>query len=214
MRHHVTLAALVLLAAGCSPNAGTAPKASAAPSTAPSATNSPSTTTSTTSSPAATPKPAATAAPVTLKLTIDGKPATIEPLAYLLPVTVTGNSSFFWNIGTFAKSGEGNIGQGYGLLKEGEGNVTLHMKFVGDTSGAAALRTMTDAEYKVGMNMTYKEGPKALVWYANSQNLTSGSFTVDDKGVTFKLVATIAGDKNNDGTTRTFDMEIGGLPKP
>lgn len=130
-------------------------------------------------------------------------------------MVVTGNTSFFWNVGTLAKSGEANIGQGYGLLKEGEGNVTLHMKYVGEMTGAAALRTMTDAEFKSGVNMTYKEGPKNLTWFANAQNYSTGSLAVEGGVVTFKLTATIAGDaKANDGTTRKFDIEIVGLPKP
>lgn len=215
MRHFVTLAAVIALAAGCGPTGVSSAGTSSSPSPAPSASSIASATPSASASAMATPKPSPTAVPVTLKMTIDGKPATVEPIAYLLPVTITNNTSFYWNIGTFAKSGESNIGQGYGLLKEGEGNVTLHMKYSGGTLGAEALRTMTDAEFKSGMSMTYKEGPKTLTWYANAQNYSTGSFTVDGDVVTFKLTATIAGDKRgNDGTTRKFDIEIMGLPKP
>lgn len=209
MRHIVPIAAFLALVAGCSPAGVNSPSGS--PSPGPSA---PAQVPGAPAVPVATPTAIPTAVPITVKMTIDGKPATIEPLAYLLPVTITSNTSFFWNVGTFAKSGESNIGQGYGLLKEGEGNVTLHMKYA-ESTGAAALRTMTDAEFKSGFGMTYKEGPRCLTWHANSQNFSTGSFTVEGGVVTYKVTATIAGDKKgNDGTTRKFDIELVGLPRP
>lgn len=217
MRRLAPLAAVIALAAGCGPTGVSSPAASASPSPVPSAAGPASATPAASASTLATPTPSpiTVPVPVTIKMTIDGKPANVAPLAYLLPVLVIGNTSFFWNVGTLAKRGEENVGQGYGLLKEGEGNVTLHMKIGGATTGAKALRTLTDAEFKGAVNMTYKEGPKNLTWYANAQNFSTGSFTVEAGVVTFKLTATIAGDaKANDGTTRKFDIEIVGLPTP
>jgi hypothetical protein len=117
---------------------------------------------------------------------MNGKAATIKALAYPLPQVM---NSTYWNIGKFADSGEANIGQGYGILAEGEGNITLHMKMPDDKG----LRTLTDAEINGATNMTYKEGPKCLTWYANGQNLKTGSFTVTGATATFKLTADIAG---------------------
>lgn len=119
-------------------------------------------------------------------------------------------NSTFWNIGKFADSGEANIGQGYGILAEGEGNITL-------TIGCrtTSMRTLTDAEIKGATNMTYKEGPKCLTWYANGQDAKTASFTVTGATAAFKLTADIVGKKSeSDGTTRSFAIEITGLPVP
>lgn len=215
MHRFVAVATIAALAAACGPSPGATPGAS----TSPAASKAPSPGSSAAASAApvvvATPTPARTPSPVTLKVTIDGKPATIEPLAFVTQTPGTGNLSLFWNVGAFAKSGEANIGQGYNILKEGEGNITIHMKMPLTADNQLDLRTLTESEFAGAANMTYKEGPRALVWYANGQRDTGGSFTVEGDTITFKMTAEIAGNKReNDGTAHKFDIEITGLPKP
>lgn len=209
MRRFALLAAFATLAAACGPNPGATPGASPSPG----ASKAPSTTASTPII-VSTPTPRPTPMPVTLTITVDGKPANVQPVAWLTQVPGTGNASLFWEVGGFANATGGNIGRGIGRLKEGEGNVTIHMKMP-LKDDKLDLRTLTEGEFAGAANMTYKEGPSAYEWYANGQTDTSGSFTVEGGVITFKMTAEIAGDKRgNDGTARKLDITISGLPKP
>lgn len=213
MRRYAAVLTLATLVSACGPAANPTPGASSsqAPSPATGASAAPGG-----ASPAATTTPAGPAtpqppAPVTLKITVDGKPGNVEAIStYSLAPGFT--TSVFWSIGALAKH-TGNIGAGYGLLKEGEGHLTLHIKMP-DPDGAFNLRTLTEAEYKGATSLIYKEGPKSYVWGANGHNGT-GTFTVEGDTVTFKITATVPGNKReNDGTPRVLDVEVSGLPRP
>jgi hypothetical protein len=156
-------------------------------------------------------------APVTVTLKVNGSPVTIEGIASwsLSPASTT---SVFWEVGAIARS----TGPKEGILKSGEFGLSIHVNHSAMQGFAYNLVTLTPDEYKGAANCTLRAGPDAakfeMVWSAKGKDGMSGEFTVDNAGVvTFKMIATMPGDpvrRENDGTPRTVEVTVSGLPKP
>lgn len=233
---HLAPALVVALLAGCTATAtgSVTPGSSASPSTSasPKASNAPgaSTAPAASASPAASARPGAVATvvpgtsvavPVTAKLTVDGKPGEIEPLASFHNAPGS-NGSIFWDMGIYAKTpGQ----QPTGALAEGKFTCTVHFAAANaDPNFFANVRTLTDAEFMQAVKFTLREGvmnesPKILItreWYMDFRTPDSGlkgSLTRTGDTATFKIAGKMPEDKYN-GKAHEVDLEVSGLPLP